>query len=123
MSSSPYKPLVINEEWREAIKVRETFMLEEPKGCPFCPRPWKAYTYKYKTFRGLLLHILETHCVPDLEGKNVKWVRVYAIRFSKWEDVEVNGWSHLVEMIRAYCEGFNPSLRGSPMLWSSTPFC
>jgi len=117
MSSSPYKPIVINEEWREAIKVRETFMLDKPKGCPFCPGTKRTSTYKYKTFRGLLLHTLEMHCVPDQEGKNVKWVRVYAIRFSRWEDVEVNGWSHLVEIIRAYCEEqFNPSLRGSDIL-------
>ena len=117
MSSSPYKPFTIREKWKENIKIRETIKIDKPKGCPFCPRAWKTYTYKYKTFRGLLSHILETHCIPDPEEKDVKWIRIYKIRCGKWNDIEVKGWAQIVEIIRAYCEEqFNPSLRGSDIL-------
>lgn len=106
MMSSPYVPLAPIGE----IKIEETFLVEPPKQCPFCPK--RSYAYRFKTFDGLLKHIAGVHCRPYPTEKKVKQIRVYDSLYNIFEDIPVNGWNHVVELTRAYCKGqFNPSIR------------
>jgi len=107
MTSSPYVPLGPTLEIK--IKKEETFPIDPPKQCPFCPR--RSYAYKFKTFHGLLKHIAGEHC-RSYTIKKLKWIRVYESLYDKWEDIPINSWNHVVELTRAYCKGkLNPSLR------------
>lgn len=91
------------------------FKVIPPKECPFCPE----MGYKFVYFHGLLRHVQREHMhnsahqsIGFLAKEDLRFVRKYHTRYSKYEDFQIAGYRQLEEWISHYCrEEWNPSLR------------
>jgi len=99
------------------VKRKRLNKVKKPKKCPFC----YSYFYEFRTYNGLLRHIINWHCLDAsglsfvVDPSRIKFLKVFDKTGS--ETYPVDGINEVEEFVKEYLlEKFNPS-RGKSRLW------